>query len=99
MPADVPPRPATDATEPSGETSAGRFRIIVETAAYEKVATAKHAASACRDVAKRDGIRNSIPIVPVTITNLRAASTRQPRPISTLDNPPPAKFPRSAARN
>lgn len=35
--------PLTEATDAVGKISAGRLRITVENAAYEKVATAKHA--------------------------------------------------------
>jgi hypothetical protein len=40
-----------------------------------------------------------MPSVPRTITVLRATPTFHPRLIMKLDAPPPAKLPRSAARN
>src|SRR2546426_147208 len=79
--------------------SAGRFRIIVERAAYAKVAIAKYRVSDTSDVAYAAGTRRVIPTAEQTTTSLRAAPTDHPRAMSALDRPPPAKFPRSAARN
>src|SRR6266851_3457461 len=79
--------------------SAGRFRIIVDSAAYEKVAMAKHAVSHNSDETYTAGTSSNIPSAPSTTTDLRARPTLQPRWISALDNPPPKKLPRSAARN
>src|SRR5438093_7265878 len=79
--------------------SAGRFRIIVESAAYANVASAKHAVSDTSDVAYAAGTRRVIPAAEAAITSLRAAPTDHPRAMSALDRPPPKKLPRSAARN
>src|SRR6266850_8155537 len=96
-PAPVPLRPLTDATEPLGYRSAGRFRIIVDSAAYANVAIATHTVSPASEVADAAGIRNSIAAAEKTMTIFRAAPTDQPRLISALEQPPPKKFPQSAA--
>src|SRR5882672_12564943 len=99
MPAAVPPRPLTDATDRAGYRSAGRFRIIVDTAAYENVAMAKYAVTHISDETYTAGMSSTIPTVPSTTTDLRARPTLHPRWMSVLDNPPPEKLPISAARN
>src|SRR2546425_10377239 len=91
--------PLTDATECGGYTSAGRLSTIVDNAAYAKVETAKQATSHGSDVSTTAGISSVIPKAQITMTNLRAAPTDQPRAIKRLDRPPPKKLPRSAARN
>src|SRR5262245_29244075 len=79
--------------------SAGRFRIIVDRAAYAKVAMAMHIVSAPSDEAYAAGIRNVIATADTTMTSLRAAPTDHPRRMSALEQPPPKKLPQSAARN
>src|SRR6476660_4876708 len=79
--------------------SAGRFRIIVESAAYANVAMARHVVSAASEVTYAAGISSVIAAADAAITRLRADRTGHPRAISALEHPPPAKFPRSAARN
>src|SRR6267378_7067439 len=79
--------------------SAGRFRIIVESAAYAKVAIARQAVKPTSDVAYAAGTRSVIAAADATMTIFRAAPTDQPRLMSALEQPPPKKFPQSAARN
>src|SRR5437870_481428 len=79
--------------------SAGRFRIIVDSAAYAKVAIARQAVSPASDVAYAAGTRSVIAAADAAMTTLRAEPTRHPRAMSALEQPPPQKLPRSAARN
>src|SRR5437773_3546807 len=79
--------------------SAGRFRIIVDSAAYAKVAIAMQMVSDASDVAYAAGTSTVIATAETTTTSLRAEPTDQPRAMSALEQPPPKKFPRSAARN
>ena len=72
---------------------------IVDSAAYAKVETAKQATSHGSEVSTTAGISSVMPKAQMTITNLRAAPTAQPRAINQLDRPPPKKLPRSAATN
>src|SRR5262245_40367024 len=78
--------------------SAGRFNTIVEKDAYASVEMATHATSQKKESVNTIGISNVIPMPEITTTSLRAAPTGQPRLISQLENPPPAKLPMSAAR-
>src|SRR5262249_15104512 len=79
--------------------SAGRFRIIVESAAYAKVAVARQAVSVYSDVAYAAGMRSVIAAADAAMTSLRADPTLHPRAMSALEQPPPKKLPRSAASN
>src|SRR3989442_5072940 len=78
---------------------AGRFRIIVESAAYARVAIARQVVSRASDVEYAAGTKSVIAAADATMTIFRAAPTDQPRLMSALEQPPPKKFPQSAARN
>ena len=53
--------------------------MIVENAAYAKVATAKQLTMTTNDSDRAAGTRHIIPAVPITAMALRAAPTRHPR--------------------
>src|SRR5262245_28337519 len=78
--------------------SAGRFNTIVENAAYASVEMAMHATSQKKESVNTIGISSVIPMPEITITSFRAAPTGQPRLISQLEKPPPAKLPMSPAK-
>src|SRR4029450_9515902 len=97
-PAPVPDMPATEPTARVWKRSAGSEMAIVDIAAYEKGATAKHGGSSGKLEGKAAATSAGPPMPPPTITTLRARPTGQPRLMSALDTPPPKKVPRYDAR-
>src|SRR5262249_10601082 len=94
-PAPVPARPATDATARLWKRSAGSAIAFVESAAYEKVATAKQSMSAKNEERNAVGTSATTPKPPVRMTARRARPTDQPLRMRAPDAQPPAKLPRS----
>src|SRR6266702_3871230 len=99
IPDPVPLSPLTVATALLLYRSDGRTFAIVLKQAYEKVAIAKRNVMSHISCVNTVGMSSIVPQAPATTTVLRDLPSGQPLRMRYPEAAPPAKFPRSAARN
>src|SRR5216683_4810330 len=99
MPAPVPLKPLTDATDSLLKRSEGNTFAIVVKHAYENVENQKRSVIRNRFTVKTVGMRRRTPVPPKTTSAFRAAPSDHPRLSKYPETPPPTKLPRSAAMN
>ena len=99
MPAPVPLKPLTVATDSLVKRSEGKTFAIVVKQAYENVESPNKSVIRNKFTVKMVGMRRSTPVPPKTTSALRAAPSDHPRLSKYPETPPPTKLPRSAAMN